>query len=169
MRIHIDKMWRVNAWSEVILPVSARQAWGQMRDLPGFVSVDPLHTRVRFTDAGRGSDPMGRSVLIPHRLFGVGPDRVGRVLRWREGSGYDFSDLSRRGVRNGFPHVCSYYVRQRSEHSCALRISARGRWTATWMPRPLAVGWLWWVLRSTENCLESHFAAFAKSLRRRTG
>lgn len=155
MRIEVDDKWRVTASSEIEAPISASQMWGQMRDWVRFATRDPLHARIRITSSPAG-DAMsagqavrGSTFVIEHRLFGIGPDRIGRMLVWREGSGFAFSDLSRRGVKVGFPHVCSYHVAALTEHSCRLHVSARGRWTARWMPRWMIHLWLRWVLLET--------------------
>ena len=102
-------------------------------------------------------------------MFGLGPDRIGRVLKWQEGRGYVVSDLSSRGMRVGFPHVCSIDVAPLGEHTSRLTIGARGRWTATWWPRPLVRLWLWWVLRSTEGRVMALALSRRTRLRRGVG
>ena len=167
MRIVIDKKWRVKAQSAIIVPLPAGAVWGQMRDWQRFITRDPLHRSVRVTGKGSASDtPRGTRIVIEHRLLGIGPDRVGRILRWREGCGYVFSDLSGRGVRRGFPHVCSYEVEVLTEDTCRVTAWVRGKWTATWIPRWAARAWIWWVLRGTEVRLASELAAYARWRRR---
>ncbi len=104
---------------------------------------------------GRMRDPAG--------LLATDPLHVRVVV----GRGYVVSDLSRRGVRVGFPHVCSYTVRPRGERACRLYIGARGRWTATRAPRPLDRAWLWRVLRATEARVGDRTLAHALWLHRR--
>lgn len=157
MKLGIDVSWRVTASHDVEIPLSDVTVWGQMRDYMRFLTLDPLHVKVSRVESGAAS-PRGDRLVISHRLLGLGPDRVGRVLTWREGKGYAISDISRAGRRRGFPHVCTYEIRSRSPKRTVLRIGARGRWTATWMPRWAARMWLWWVLRATGAHIEMEFA-----------
>jgi hypothetical protein len=166
MNLVVDDRWRVCASHSLDVPLSPGAVWGQMRDLRHFITIDPLHARVRFTDGAPGSVPRrGTRLLIEHRLAGVGPDRVGRVLWWEEGRGYAVSDLSKRGVRVGFPHICRYEVAQRPDGGARLSITARGRWTATWLPRPIVKLWLAWVMFNTGWRLSAHFSALEKQQR----
>ncbi len=158
-RIEIDDRWYVDASIDVPLEMAASTAWGQMRDFQTFITIDPLHRRVRLVDRERllispaasaiESSPRGAQIVIEHRFCGIGPDRVGRIVHWREGRGFAFSDLSRRGERVGFPHVCGYELSAIDASRCTLTISARGRWTARWLPRFVAKYWLAWVLCET--------------------
>jgi hypothetical protein len=145
--VSIDDGWRVDCVGEVRVALPASVVWGQMRDLLRFVCIDPLHARARTLDGGPAR--LGSELVIEHRLLGLGTDRVSRVLRWREGSGYAISDLSRRGVRRGFPHVCTYEVVAEGPGECRVLIGARGLWTARWMPRFVARAWVWWILMAT--------------------
>src|SRR5262245_23504534 len=126
------------------LPASV--VWGQMRDLLRFVCIDPLHARAFTVDGGPAR--AGAEMVIEHRFLGLGTDRRSRVLRWTEGRGYVISDLSRRGVRVGFPHVCTYEVVAEGAGS-RLRVGARGLWTARLVPRWAAKAWMWWILAGT--------------------
>ncbi len=151
MKLIVDHRWRVNASHAFNLPLSASAVWGQMRDLLHFVSLDPLHVRLRFADE-HDSKPIpkpGDALVIEHRLCGLGPNRRSRLLRWREGRGYAISDLSQRGAHIGFPHVCMYDLQPVGTRTSRLTITARGKWTATRLPRWLVKAWLWWVLRAT--------------------
>lgn len=170
MRLTIDERWRVHASSDIDLPLPVSVVWGQMRDLPRFLSLDPLHARVRIAGARvPGQGWVGVPLVIEHRLFGIGPDRRGRVLSWREGVGYAVSDLSKRGNRVGFPHVCVYELFERGRGTCLLRVSARGVWTARWTPRVLVKLWLWWVLFATEARVRGEVVRYARWLRCRCG
>jgi hypothetical protein len=161
--ITIDSAWRVRASGTVDVPVSATAAWGQMRDVLGFLAIDPLHVKVEATSQpDEAGSPRGMQLVLRHRLAGIGPDRVGRVLTWREGEGYAVSDLSRRGVRVGFPHVCIYRVEPRVAGGSRVTIAARGVWTARWMPRWLVRAWLWWAITATEARLAGHFARLCR-------
>jgi len=162
MRITIDRARRVRATSSIELPLPASAVWGQMRDARRFLTLDPLHRRVITPYSCEPLLRQGDHLRIPHRLAGVGPDRVGRVLRWVEGRGYVISDLSQRGPRRGFPHVCAYWLDSVSPTRSRLRIDIHGRWTARWTTRALARAWLWWVMRATEQRIAAEFRAIAR-------
>lgn len=166
MKIDITPSWRVHARGSVEIPLPSSTVWGQMRDLAHFLCIDPLHARVLVERGCAGAALLGTNVRIEHRLLGIGPDRVGRVLRYVEGRGFAVSDLSTRGVHVGFPHVCQYELEEGGAGLARLHVSARGKWTATWMPRWMVRAWLWWILRSTESMIREHFAAFAAERRR---
>ncbi len=153
--IEITPEWRVRARAEFDVPLSAPRVWGQMRDWKRFLTIDPLHARARVTGAGANGSPLGARVVIEHRLLGAGPDRIGRVLKWREGRGFAISDLSRRGPRVGFPHVCAYDVAPGGPRRSRITFRATGRWTAVRWPRAAVRLWLWWVLRSTQRRIEA--------------
>lgn len=169
MQLIVDHRWRVNASHSFELPLPATTVWGQMRDIRRFITLDPLHKHAHFGDRSTKSamPRQGDALVLEHRLLGIGPDRVGRLLRWSEGSGYAISDLSRRGPRVGFPHVCMYEVQPLDEHKSQLTVAARGRWTATWLPRWMIRCWLWWILRSTALRIERELLCLALHLRKR--
>jgi hypothetical protein len=157
IQLHIDNKWRVNCSGELTVPLPASIVWGQMRDLLRFICIDPLHAAARTLD---GQPPrQGSRLIIQHRFLGLGPDRLSRVLTWHEGRGYSLSDLSQRGNRTGFPHICTYHVAPITETTSRLLITARGRWTATFLPRWAAKLWMWWILASTEAHLRHELNA----------
>ncbi len=170
MKVAISRNWVVRAGASVVVRAPAGVVWGQMRDVEWFLTRDPLHARVRRTDgAGMDQTWAGAPVVVSHRVLGVGPDRVGRVLAWKEGRGFAVSDLSRRGTGVGFPHVCAFRVEPIDAKSSRVVLSVRGRWTARWMPR-IAVGmWLRWVLGATEARLAGDLADLAAWRARRAG
>ena len=47
MRIVVDTRWRVDATAWLDVPLGASAVWGQMRDIQRFLTLDPLHKRVR--------------------------------------------------------------------------------------------------------------------------
>lgn len=147
LRVRVSEDWRVHAEDVIELALPARTVWGQMRDLRRFLTLDPLHAEVVVE--GGAAVGAGAGLTIRHRFLGLGVDRVGRVLRWNDGRGYSVSDLSRRGVGVGFPHVCSYDLEEVGAERCVLRVSATGRWTARWMPVWMVRLWMWWVLVQT--------------------
>lgn len=165
IQINVRDRGRVDASVTVEVPLAASTVWGQMRDITSFVTIDPLHHRLRLEQADDAPfpPPAGVAIVLEHRLFGIGPDRIGRLLRWREGEGYALSDLSKRGVTQGFPHICTYNVEPVDAQSSRVRVGARGRWTATWMPRWMIHAWLRWVLTHTEWHLERWFRLFIAS------
>ena len=79
------------------------------------VGVDPHRMAradrhlARYVDDGRLA---GYQLLVTRR---------GRVCWWREGVGFAVSDLSMRGGRVGFPHVCGYRVRPMISHSPSVK------------------------------------------------
>lgn len=177
MTIVVDDRWRVNATACLDVPLAALTVWGQMRDLRHFLTIDPLHRRVRIAGAAsptrRGTGvaedpgapiPVGTPLVIEHRLFGIGVNRRSRLLQWREGRGFAVSDLSGRGDHVGFPHVCIYEVAPLGARSACLTIAARGRWTATWMPRWLVRLWLAWVMASTLRNIRVELRRFRRAM-----
>jgi hypothetical protein len=129
---------------EVDVPRDVSPVWAIAADVPRFACVDPFHSRVVMDGAEARA---GVSLALEHRAFGFTLWRTGRLLSWREGHGYAFSDLSTRGIHTGFPHVFFVTVLPRGAHTC-LRIDIRGKWTAGWVPRWLRHAWLRYV------CLE---------------
>jgi hypothetical protein len=121
--------------------------WQQIRDLPNFLTIDPFHDKVILM---RDSPTVGVDLTLSHNAFGCRFLRFGRILAWREGFGYAFSDLSARGPRTGFPHVFDVQIEplpeplpspQHSPPMSCLTIRVRGRWTS-WLV-PVWLGRLW--------------------------
>ncbi len=159
MSVRLSRGGHVHAEEVISLDMPASAVWGQMRDFRRFLTLDPLHSDVR--EFGRraiapsnAANPKGTRLTIRHRLFGIEIDRVSKVLWWREGRGYAVSDLSRRGVRVGFPHVCRYEVEADGPYRSRLRVSATGKWTARWTPAWMVRVWMWWVMRATRARIE---------------
>ncbi len=143
MRIDLDRRWRVRLSTAVDLPVAAENAWRQLKDFRRFACVDLFHRRVVLSEA----DPAaGVELEIFHGLVGVGFLRCGRILRWREGRGYEFSDLSRRHPLLGFPHIYGFELLPEGRNRCRLRVRVRGLWTARWIPRIGVKFWLALIL-----------------------
>jgi hypothetical protein len=150
----------VHVIGTMILPLSAGAAWGQMRHFPSFVGLDPFHSNVRGPS---GSTPCktGDAVLLGHKFGLVRFDRIGRILRWRDGRGYCFSDLSRRGNRLGFPHVFIYDLRPRGADACRLSITVRGHWTAAWLPASIVRFWFRWVFAHLMHVVRNRLLVIA--------
>jgi hypothetical protein len=141
-RIRISRVGAVNCDGYIDVPLASVSVWGQIRDFQHYARQDFFHTNPRII----GDIPRaGATIALSHRYMGLRFERLGRILIWREGLGYSFSDLSRRGPRAGFPHVFSYRLELRGEQACRLRIQVRGFWTAHLVPRALAQLWLRWI------------------------
>jgi hypothetical protein len=153
-RVALQRTGRVECFARIELPLAIGRAWGQLRDFRTFAAQDFFHADVRVDGNGPRA---GASIEIPHRFGPFRVTRVGRILRWEEGRGYSFSDLSRRGPRAAFPHVYRYALRATDVGGCALEISIRGRWTLRAVPRWVVRLWLLWVfshiVRSVQNQL----------------
>ena len=168
MRVAVGPTGVVRCVAEVPLPLTVGQAWGQLRDFRTYAATDRFHADPRV----EGDRPWaGAGLTMLHRLGPFRLTRVGRVLRWRElphdVPGFAFSDLSRRGVGVGFPHVLSMALRPASD-GCVLTIRVGGRWTSP-VPRPLARLWLAWIFAHVVRTTERRLLAHALWLRRRGG
>jgi hypothetical protein len=156
MTISVSRSRRVNCEASLALPMSARQVWGQLRDFHRYASHDHFHAGI----AVEGGVPRaGAALAIAHRYGPFRVRRVGRILRWREGDGFAFSDLSTRGPRAGFPHVLAIRVSD-APTGCVVNIRVTGRWTAP-TPRWMAPVWLWWVMVSITQRTRNDLLAFS--------
>ncbi len=156
VRIHADG--RVECTATIALPLSSTAAWGQLRHLPTSATHDPFHARVTV-----GPD---RSLVIEHRYVLFRTMRVGRVLWWREGTGFAFSDLCSRDAGAAFPHVLSYRLEPTGPATCRLHVRVGGRWT---LPGPRWVGHLWlrWVFGHVVRTVRNELLRYAVSQSRR--
>jgi hypothetical protein len=154
MYCRVSRAWRVVCRAEMDLPFCADVAWGRLRDFRTFAAQDFFHASVRV-DAG-GVRPSAR-LEIDHRFGPLFTTRVGRILKWEEGVGYSFSDLSRAGPRCAFPHVYRYRLRAAGPSRCMIELTIAGLWTTRWLPPPLVRLWLLWIFshiaRSVQNTL----------------
>lgn len=157
----VSESGRVDVGTDIDVPLTAGTVWGQMRDFARFTTLDPFHARMRI---GGGRPQAGSSLVIEHRFAGVGVDRIGRILRWREGVGYAFSDLSKRSTQVGFPHVYVYAVSATGPGTSTVRVTVRGRWTARWLPRAVIRLWLRWVLSYTAASIRTEMLLYAHCL-----
>lgn len=124
MTIRATPDGRVTCRAAIPLGVSAGRAWGQVRDFGRYASHDYFHHDVRVSG---GVPRAGVALRLSHRFAGFRVERVGRILRWREGVGFAFSDLSRRGPRAGFPHVFALTLEPAGDARCVVRLTVRGR------------------------------------------
>jgi hypothetical protein len=152
MQITIHPSGRAVCKATIQLPLAVTAAWGQLRDFPSSACHDPFHCDVRILE---GVPRAGAKILLGHRHFFFRTSRVGRILRWDEGTGFAFSDLNRTDPRRAFPHVLSYEL-EPADAGCLLRVRVTGRWTAP-VPRWAGRLWLRWVfghvVRTAENQL----------------
>jgi hypothetical protein len=137
---------------EVNSTLSTGQMWKRVSDLPDFLTIDPFHEQVTLQ---RAQPCAGVDLALHHNMFGLRFVRFGRILSWREGRSYAFSDLSRhdrpregrrhRGRWQGFPHVFFVEIVSQGDDRCQLVIKVRGKWTSRLMPVVVARLWLRWV------------------------
>ncbi len=144
---------RVKLGIELAIPKPAAVVWAVVADLPRFLCVDPYHSRIVYL--GKDRRP-GLELALEHRAFGFTVWRFGRLLSWREGAGYAFSDLSARGTASGFPHVFFVGI-EPTDIGTRLSVRVRGKWTAGWIPRPLVRLWLWYVCCEHARLLRAAF------------
>lgn len=158
IRVVVRHDWAVDCRAEVDLPLAAISVWGQLRDFRRYAATEFFHHNLRI----EGEIPRaGAKLEMLHRMAIFGVQRQGRILVWREGERFSFSDLSTRGCRHGFPHVTSFRVAPGDATRSRLSIQVRGRWTARWLPRWVARLWLRWVFRFMVNTAEIHLLEFA--------
>lgn len=136
---------------ELDVPLPAVDVWSRIARLEEFVCLDPFHCRVTLMRPAPG---VGVDMVIEHAVLGIHLLRFGRILRWREGEGYAFSDMSRRGRRHGFPHVFFVRLVPFGEDRCRLTIEVRGRWTLPLVPARLGMIWLRWVANQHARILQ---------------
>ena len=163
MTIRAHRDGRVDCRAAVPLSVPARRAWGQLRDFRRYASHDYFHADVRV--AG-GVPRAGAAVRLTHRFGCFRVERTGRILRWREGDGWAFSDLSRRGPRSGFPHVFAARVEPAGDRRSTLHLTVAGRWTAEWVPLWARRLWLAWVFAYVVARTRSEVLAYQAARRR---
>jgi hypothetical protein len=139
----VDRGRSVDIAIELTVQRSADLLWQQVRDLPRFLTIDPFHDRIILL---RDAPTVGVDLVLSHNALGFRFLRFGRILAWREESGYTFSDLSARGPRTGFPHVFQVQVEplagpESTPVMSRLTVHVRGRWTSRLVP--VWIGRLW--------------------------
>jgi hypothetical protein len=151
IRVRVNATWVVRCRAELELKLSPLSVWGQLRDFRRYARQDLFHEDIQIDG---GLPRPGARLKLLHCYGGIRVKRHGRILLWREGVGFAFSDLSHRGPRHGFPHVLSFRIEPTDGGSC-LHIRATGLWTARATSRLLARVWLRWVfahvVRSVRN------------------
>ena len=142
---------RVRVRTTIDVAVWPRAAlWAYVSDLARFCRADPFHDVVERD---------GDTLVLDHCVFGLRFTRIGRVLSWREGESYSFSDLSVRGPGVGFPHA---FVVSVADGRIDLEVA--GRWTARWLPRALSRAWLRAVVRAHVRLIRGALATEARAL-----
>lgn len=153
-RIELDRRWKVLLETTIDLPLPAATVWDQLADFRRFACMDLFHERVALSAPAPAA---GVSFALEHRFLGVRVTRTGRILRWQDGRGYAFSDLSTRNPTSGFPHIYSMDITPTGQRRCQLGLRVSGRWTARFLGRTITRIWLGWVFLkirySTENAL----------------
>ncbi|MDX1947232.1 MAG: hypothetical protein SFU86_17660 [Pirellulaceae bacterium] len=152
----------LNLAIELEVNQSAAELWRAARDLPRFLTLDPFHDEITLM---RAAPAAGVDLVLSHNAFGRRFLRFGRIIAWREGAGYSFSDLSPRGPRVGFPHVFVIEVAESPPidgqatksllpaSRSRLTIRVRGRWTSRLVPVGVGRLWVWLVCREHARLL----------------
>ena len=137
---------RIDLAIEIDTPRTTAEVWALLADLPRFVAIDPLHGRVIVL--GPALVP-GVELAIEHVVFGITRFRFGKLLTWRDGCGYSFSDLSPKGALGLFPHVFDFAIEPGAREGLATRLTVRvrGKWTSRWLPCWAGRCWVHYVSR----------------------
>ncbi|MDX1502240.1 MAG: hypothetical protein R3325_07740 [Thermoanaerobaculia bacterium] len=127
------------------LPLPRSAAWRTLCHFERIVCLDHFH---RSADLDGRPPAAGLEFDLPHRIGPWTIARRGRILLWREGRSYVFSDLARGRRRRAFPHVFVVALDDASRPAggCRLRLEVRGRWTTNWLPGELTRAWIGWNL-----------------------
>jgi hypothetical protein len=156
--LRLDKRGMVRLRAVMELPLPASAVWGQMRGFADFIALDPFHAGIDIADA----PPWPGSIIgIQHRFSIFRVHRIGRILRWREGVAFSFSDLSKRGPRRGFPHVFTYEIHPCSPAASRMTVTVHGRWTTMFLPHWMVRCWLHWVLARTVDTIRARLLMLA--------
>jgi len=131
------------------------EVWSLISDLPHFLTIDPFHDHITLM---RDQPAIGVDLILSHNAFGRRFLRFGKIIAWREGSGYTFRDLSPRGPKHGFPHVFMIHLQPLATQDenrplTRLTIHVRGRWTSRLVPVWLGRLWVWLVVREHARLL----------------
>jgi hypothetical protein len=143
---------------ELELAKSASEVWRQISDVRRFLVLDTFHDRVVLM---RPQPAGGVDLALSHNAFGYKFLRFGRILYWREGQGYAFSDLSPRNPRQAFPHV--FFIEIVADGNqpdvTHLRIIVRGKWTHRWIPITIGRWWVYYVSCDHARILQKAMSA----------
>jgi hypothetical protein len=153
--IQVEPDGRVACVAIIDLALASQSVWGQMGDFCRFASHDYFHRDIRI----ESGQPRQGARLHQFAFWRV--RRRGRILWWREGEGFAFSDLSEAGPRTGFPHVLILRLESVAKTRSRLRVSVRGRWTARWIPLWARRLWLAWVFRYVVASINNDLLVYA--------
>src|SRR5262245_50767139 len=123
--VRVQPNWSVHAHLQMEIPLDANDMWREMRRFERFATIDAFHRKVEL----RGQKKPGTGITIIHGVGLLRLTRIGHILTWREGRGYSFSDMSKRGNKVGFPHIYTYDVEPVRDGVCVLKVDVRGKWT----------------------------------------
>ena len=164
MKICAAASGRVRCQAELRFNLPAACVWGQARDFARFASHDYFHRNLRVEG---GVPRQGARLHLSHQYAGIRTERIGRILRWREGEGFAFSDLSRRGARSGFPHIFRLQIEPVDDRRCLVHLTVRGLWTARWIPLLFRRMWLAWVFAYIVSRTRNDLVAYQVARHRR--
>lgn len=156
-RIRLSSSGAVDCRRDLNVPLPAISVWGQIRDFSRYARQDVFHTDPIID----GNIPrQGAAIRLSHEYLGLRIKRVGRILLWREGIGFAFSDLSCRGARVGFPHVFSLRIEPVNDGRCRLHVRVSGLWTARAVPRIFVRLWLRWVFAHVVRSIQTELMLY---------
>ncbi len=155
--VHVGRQGRVRCEAVIPLALPAGSVWGQLRDFHRFAAHDYFHADIQVEG---GVPQAGARLRLSHRYAGFHVVRVGRILWWREGEGFAFSDLSVKGPQHGFPHVFVLRVEAIDHDHSKLHVVVRGKWTAMWVPPWARWAWLSWVFAYVVSRTRNELLAF---------
>ena len=153
MRIMLRAEGLVLIESSFDVPLPPSWVWNEMRDLAHFATADPFHGEIEIDG---GVPRQGASIRVHHSYAGVRIVRVGRILIWRPGECFAFSDLSARDPRRAFPHIFRFTMQRLDAASTRVTIAVHGKWTLHRLPLTIRRLWLWWVMRMTTDAARNH-------------
>jgi hypothetical protein len=162
IRVSITSNYRVDCSASILAPLPRELVWMRMSDLGRFASLDPFHRHIVLPEGMR----VGSRILIKHAFLTFRTLRRGRVMKWRDGIGYAFTDLCMRDPRVAFPHSYEYLLGPHAEGWSAVTIRVRGRWTARFLPRFAVRLWLRWVMMQAAMAVRNELLDWAIRVRR---
>jgi len=156
IHVSVNERRVVRCSAALDLKLPPLSVWGQLRDFRRYARQDLFHAAVNVEG---GLPKTGAALRLSHHYCGLRVRRYGRILLWREGVGFSFSDLSFRGPRHGFPHVLTFRI-EPMPNGARLQICVTGLWTAGLCPRRLAQLWLRWVFGQVVRCVRNELLIY---------
>jgi len=164
IKIRIAREGRVDCRAILRTKLSSAQVWGQLRDFHTFARQEFFHAKVEIEG---GTPRPGAKLDLSHRFFLFRVHRVGRICRWEEGEGFAFSDLSKKSLFAGFPHIFSYRLTPVLPSGCDIEIRVAGRWTTRFLPRWIVWLWLRWIMQFAVQQVRNNLLLYQVWLARR--